>query len=388
MSKLILYSHSLYTPYILGGAEISTQILAENVAKTIPTSVMTVGPHKRKIVSEQINGVRVFRLPKNNIYWQGEQKERGGLEKMLWHSLNMYNLRQKKLAALVIKGTKPSLLHSQNMSGLSLAVWAAAKERNIPIVHTLRDYSLFQPTDNGAYASMYLKLARHMSRHVDCVVGISKFILDKHLEQGMFRDAKTFVIGNPLDSGVEVVTRPEVSTGLKICFVGQVEPRKGVEYLLRAVRGLPEDIVHQLTVVGDGSDKKRLEQLFKGDSRIVFVGKKSSGEVAAIASRQDVTVVPSLWDEPFGRVIIESYQNGTPVLAARVGGIPEVVVDQQHLFSPSDEEAIRQAIRRFHAIPLSERERLRESCLAYSKKFHSSNITTSYLELYESYLSE
>ena len=62
----------------------------------------------------------------------------------------------------------------------------------------------------------------------------------------------------------------------------------------------------------------------------------------------DVTVLPSLWSEPFGRTVIESMACGTPVVASRVGGIPEILTGefQKGLFEPGNERSLADAVGR------------------------------------------
>jgi glycosyltransferase involved in cell wall biosynthesis len=119
-----------------------------------------------------------------------------------------------------------------------------------------------------------------------------------------------------------------------IAYVGRLDKDKGLEVLLRAFAQLrsphPEA---QLLIAGQSllhgeAYRQQLaalaESLGIGD-RVQFLGHVA--QPLALYQRSDLTVLPSLWPEPFGRTIIESLAAGTPVVASRTGGIPEILAE-------------------------------------------------------------
>lgn len=90
--------------------------------------------------------------------------------------------------------------------------------------------------------------------------------------------------------------------------------------MTQAIGLLSKDIVSKLVICGTGELEAKLQKQTEQDERIIFRGRLSLKEVNEQMANVDLTIVPSLWDEPFGRVIIESYNQGTPVLAFHVGG--------------------------------------------------------------------
>jgi glycosyltransferase involved in cell wall biosynthesis len=115
-----------------------------------------------------------------------------------------------------------------------------------------------------------------------------------------------------------------------LLFVGRLRIRKGVEVLLRALSRLPESIGSaELWIVGEGEHRAAIEEAarrFRVDSRIRFLGRRSAGEIRWALSRARALVVPSIY-EGMPLVILEAMAAGTPVIASRVSGIPEVVID-------------------------------------------------------------
>ncbi len=115
-------------------------------------------------------------------------------------------------------------------------------------------------------------------------------------------------------------------------YLGRLEECKGLEYVFRALRDLPDGIDWQMLVVGNGSYKSQLQKLaaeLSIQERIVWVGEISANNVSEYINLCDVTVVPSVttatWKEQFGRAVIESMACGVPIIASDSGSLPEVV---------------------------------------------------------------
>lgn len=389
MQIKIAIFHSLYSPNIIGGAEISTQILAETLNSHYTVNVVTVGQQSRDVgmIKENINKVTVNRLPYNNIYWMADNKEKSVLGKVVWRLIDTYNPLQYFAVKNFLKEFKPDIIHTQNLSGLSLSVWKAAKELNIPIVHTLRDYSLLSPMPSYEVFSKYYQIiARHYSKHVTSVIGISNCVLDRHIEKKLFASADRYVIPNVVQDDGLPFKKKESKGPLKLGYFGQLTPHKGVGNLISAVKNLGRDIVEKLYICGDGPMKDELKELSLNDDRIVFTGKLTQNETKQRMRDVDLTIFPSIWEEPFGRVIIESYQVGTPVIASKIGGIPDVIVNEEYLFERDNDDAITKAILSFVNKTDLEREMIQEECYLYSKKFNTEMLFNEHVKVYNSIL--
>lgn len=116
----------------------------------------------------------------------------------------------------------------------------------------------------------------------------------------------------------------ERATGRDVLFVGRLSTEKGVALLIDAwLRSGITD--RSLWIVGDGPIRAELEARAGRRSNIQFAGFLRGDQLRERWLNAAVAVVPSVWEEPFGRVLIESWAHGVPVLAARSGALPELV---------------------------------------------------------------
>jgi glycogen synthase len=134
-----------------------------------------------------------------------------------------------------------------------------------------------------------------------------------------------------------------------VLFVGRISEQKGIFPLLEAARALPEDVSLVLCASSPDTPEllSRLEAAVAGRPRIRWINAMLPvAEVVELYSHAAVFVCPSIY-EPFGLINLEAMACGTPVVATRVGGIPEVVVDGETgwLVPAGDEAALARALR-------------------------------------------
>jgi starch synthase len=133
-----------------------------------------------------------------------------------------------------------------------------------------------------------------------------------------------------------------------VLFVGRISEQKGIFPLLEAVRALPDEV--SLVLCASSPDTPellaRLEAAVAGRPRVRWINAMLPvAEIVELYSHAAVFVCPSIY-EPFGLINLEAMACGTPVVATRVGGIPEVVVDGETgwLVPPGDEAALARAL--------------------------------------------
>jgi L-malate glycosyltransferase len=156
-----------------------------------------------------------------------------------------------------------------------------------------------------------------------------------------------------------------------VLTVANLIPEKGIDVAIRAMAAAPPEAV--LWIVGDGQLADSLKSLAAElgiAKRVRFFGQQTL--VQPFMQAADCLACPSLWAEAAGLVNLEALSSGLPVLASRIGGIPEYVDDRQTglLFQPGDHTALASLIRKLMANP-AECERLgararAEACVRFS----------------------
>ena len=384
--KTILISNSLYFPNIVGGAEISTQILAESLTTKYKVYVLTLSPTNKEIVREVINGVHVIRVPYKNIYWPFKIKNDISFLKLFWHLINLNNPLMKKQISKVLNEVKPDIIHTQNNMGMGLYLWELGSKMNIPVIHTTRDYALFSPTNQSMVNYLYKRNTLKLENNLTKVVGISNYILTLHDEEGIFKNIDKKIIYNVVsDHSDNKNIKTTSNSPLKIGFFGQLIRIKGIDTLIDAVKEISPDIVGKLYICGEGELKNELSATI--DPRINFLGKVGKETVKDLMHKCDLVVVPSRWGEPFGSVVIESYAQGTPVLVTNDGGLPEIVYKpKQFLIEKCDKHLIKKAIIDYFELDITEKNEIIKGCLKYSELFNDEKSLEIHIDMYEEIL--
>jgi glycosyltransferase involved in cell wall biosynthesis len=141
---------------------------------------------------------------------------------------------------------------------------------------------------------------------------------------------------------------------LRVGYIGQLTPHKGVFDLVGAVRRLHVDTnTLHLSLHGDPAaawpaHRQQLERAMAGDARITLAGPFDNRDIRNVHAGLDVLVVPSRWYENSPNVILEAFACGTPVITANLGGMAELVEDGVNglLFEPGDVEDLARCLRR------------------------------------------
>lgn len=182
--------------------------------------------------------------------------------------------------------------------------------------------------------------------------------------------------------------RSQPQTPLRVGYAGRLEARKGLGVLLDAVSQLSEC---KLDIAGDGPQRAELETIAKKHGiagRVTFLGHLGN-RLPEFYRGLDVLVVPSLptagWLEQFGRVVVEAFASGVPVIASRSGALPDVVSDAGMLVDPGNAQEIRDALTEVtRPVRWSE---LRNAGLRRSRQFDWPAVAAAQRSFYEEALS-
>jgi glycosyltransferase involved in cell wall biosynthesis len=247
----------------------------------------------------------------------------------------------------LIRRYRPDVVHVHNLfPALSPAVIRAAAAEGVPVVMTLHNFRLmclpatflrdgricedcigrlpWPGVVHGCYRGSRVQsavLATSLVLHrwlgtferVRRFIAVSGFVRDKYVAAG-FDPSRIVVKPNFARPG----PRRE-GPGRYFLFLGRLSPEKGVATLLRAWR---RDL-GRLLVVGDGPEAPRLRRLASGG--VEFRGPVPPEEARRLVAQARAVLVPSVCYEAFPRVVVEAYAAGVPVVASRIGALPEVV---------------------------------------------------------------
>lgn len=335
--------NTLYAPNQIGGAEKSVQALAENFLLT-GNKVMVICLGKES-TTYLLNDVLVKVLKIENDYWPFELVHKNSYQKFSWHLKDASNTKYENTIIEFLADFKPSILLTNNLSGFSTKVWNTTRKFNIKIVHTLRDYYLQCPSttkfkndlncDKPCLSCKFLSFSKKRdSNKVDYVIGISKFILDDHLRNGYFKNIPNKVIYNGFDIAKNKVR--ETKNAIVFGYIGQINKSKGIELLLESFSKIKKH-KWKLLIAGNIDDAYlNYLRTINNSGQIEFLGHTKSD---LFFKKIDVLVVPSLWNEPFGRVVLESIIQRKPVLGSNKGGISELLSNnKKYLFNPTENE--------------------------------------------------
>lgn len=395
----VLIVNSFFYPDEVGGAEKSVRITAaELVRMGHDVLVVTLSQESRRL---SVDGVQVIGVPLANFYFpSGKGEGRSSFSKLAWHALDTYNPVMSYRLKGIVEKYKPSVIHTNNLSGFSTSAWAVAGKLGIPVVHTTRDFYLLCPKGtmlkNGNACSQqcgtcrsYSVVRKSLSKGVAHVVGISDFMLRRHRRYGFFDGVEASVIFNPYlpeacSIGSDIKADEDRLARWRIGFIGRLDRAKGVEMLLDACTALVvKGIDVSLTVAGEGT--KEYEELLTDRSRGLGARVRFLGKVEASSFYRDIDllVVPSVWDEPLGRVVLEAFAYGLPVVATPVGGLPEITkgyagIVCDDVSAPAVAHSIMIALDRLEADP----RRVGEAALAESKRYAPEYVARRYLSVY------
>lgn len=359
----ILIVNTYYYPNIIGGAEVSVKKLAEGLYKRgIQVEILCTDTND---MEEVIDGVIVNRIRLNNIFQPIELRNKSNVKKFIGRINDIYNILNYKKINNTIERIKPDIIHVNNIYGISPIIWTIAKKMKIPIVHTIRDYYLMCPRINmmkrnqicfkqNIFCIFFNSINKLLSESVSIVTAPSQYTLDKFLSQSFFKKAKSQKIFNAIDFDLQEVNRIYKKKMMKndevitFVFMGTLSEYKGILLLLEEFSKINNPDI-KLLIAGRGPLIDRVKEFSNNDNRIIYRGFLSESQINLMLEESDVLIAPSIWNEPFGRVVIDGYKNVMPVIVSNAGGLPEIVKDNKtgKIINPKNKNDLKRAIEYF-----------------------------------------
>ncbi len=298
----------------------------------------------------------------------------------------LYSFEARRKIAALLDREHPQLAHLHHIyHQLSPSILPLLKARSLPVLLTLHDYKLICPnyslltqgqicercaghafyhavthrcvqdsTLKSALCAVEMTLHRWSGiyvRNVDLFLAPSQFLRDKMVQYGI-PSSQIACLPNfaPLET-----YRPSFDHRGYYVYIGRLERIKGVETLLRAAAAAGPAGGLELWIVGTGREQPHLQELARqlGADHVRFLGFQSGPALIDLLSGAAFVVVPSEWYENAPLTVLEAFACGKPVIASRLGGLPELVRDGETglLFRPGDVDELRAAIERLAADP-------------------------------------
>jgi len=313
----------------------------------------------------------------------------GGASRVLY--TNLWQLDTRRLTPLLILPCQGPIEPELKEHGLRYEVWSPFTEPGSPLAY-LRAFwrawrffrreqidvihvngsNVWRPAELLAakLASIPIIAHYHVINHhpspamkwCDAAIAVSRYTADQSGPAGLAKP----VIYNPVnlarfDGGRSL--RNEFGIGdteVVVTFLGQVREIKGVADFISMARKVSEPNARFL-IAGECRDPVKfpgsyspadLQQLAGGDDRIRYIGYRK--DVENVYQTTDIVVVPSRWQEPLGLINLEAGACRKPVVATRVGGIPEVVEDgiNGYLVPPADVDTLATRVSELIADPM------------------------------------
>jgi glycosyltransferase involved in cell wall biosynthesis len=290
-------------------------------------------------------------------------------------SRSIYSLEAKKKIESLIEDTKPDIVHLQNIhQHITPSILHSIKKYDIPVVWTLHDYMLICPNHSflshgrvcekclgGKYYKAIFEKCKKGSLGATCIASIqpyiykfikiydlvdkfiapSQFLKDKMIEYG-FHESKIEHISNFLNV---INFTPSTENSGYFIYAGQLSEAKGIRTLIKSMESISKGT---LLVLGEGELLNELNRYVedRGIGNVKFLGRKSGDELESLFRNAMFLIMPSEWYENCPYSILEAFAYAKPVIASRIGGIPELVDDGVNglLFEKGNVEELRDKI--------------------------------------------
>lgn len=359
--------------------------------------------HGHDVVYFTLKWVQNNPSPFSSYYPESKETRRGPL-KSLKNLVNyFYHFEAAKKIEHLIIDEKPDIAHIHLLWGqITPSIFPVLRKYNIPIVFTVHDYRIVCPAYTfrnglgqvcedckGKYfykcftrtcckgskpmsavmaAEQYFRNAFfNPAKYIDGFIYVSNFAKEIHNKyMPALQEKPSIVLYN---FSVDIADKPKyLPTHRYFLFFGRLSYEKGIRTLLEAFRKLPESY---LKIAGIGPKEAELKNFVVENNmkNVEFLGYEKGSELIDMVRNAYFVVVPSEWYENNPMTIIESYSVGTPVIGAKIGGIPEIVVDGRtgFQFESGDVASLERGISKTMGLTEAEYTDMSSNALAFAR---------------------
>jgi len=398
----VLIITNLFPPFILGGAEVSADSLAIwLVSRGHQVCVLTSAPrtgHAESVIRD--DGVRIERRFFPNSYSVFDSGHHTLLQKGAWHFRDHFLPEGEVICREIIESFQPDIVNTHDLQGIGYNLLREVGRQNLPCVQTLHDFGFLCINMN-----MFKGGAPCPRRHLPCMISamVKRAYLSSIGRLAFWAPSQAIIEGyRPyLPPHTEaaciplpvlftpppkvVRQRPIAAAGLvRLLYVGQITAAKGIGFLLRILEPLAAFHSFEIVIVGGGPLLNLLRERYGRACWVQFTSRVPTQDVARYMTSSDLLVFPSLWFENAPLVLRQANQLGLPILASRVGGIPELVAEGVNgmLLPPGDAGMWQDCLREMLAKP-EKLKRLSASAMKTASDYNPDPLGEAVVRLFE-----
>jgi glycogen(starch) synthase len=367
---------SSFAPHIGGVEELSRRLALELRRRGSDTTVITNRTPADLPQDETVDGIPVhrerFRFP--------ELRARH----LIGWAVGTVPTRRGVIRAVAAHSS--SVVHVQCVSSNGYYALRAARRAGLPLVVSLQGELTMDASGVYQRSPMLRRTWRQLLTAADVVTGCSAQVVDEAVAAyGSGLQAKARVVPNGIDLQAISAAVPERRSRPYLLGIGRFVRQKGFDVLLGAFARIASEYPDlDLVLAGDGPERAALHEVAAhlGD-RVVFTGGVPAERAFGLFRGAAGFVLPSR-HEPQGIVVIEAMAAGTPVLATRVGGVPETVRDGHNglLVEGDDVAAMARGLQALLADPAAARAR-RDQAAHDVEAYSWTRITDRYQDCYD-----
>ncbi len=353
----IMLISGLYPPYMAGAAEMYAGLIAESLKDrghevTVLTSWNGLkGPQ---------TGAGVLRLLR---FYPSQRLDSASSIFSKLRAVYLYHRCHNSphnggVVWAALRNTRPDLVYLFEPSGLGInSILRAISNSHVPLVIHLHDYWLLYLKHPmvGQSECTNLRLKKILIGPVpvfehSSMISVSQTVKDEHVRAGFAGDSIEVIHNGVPPSHVAGTPIVFGESQPRFLYAGRLVGEKGVHVAVSAVahmvkmRGSCQ--VH-LDIVGDGyasyvQQLRDLAEMLGVEANITLLGKVDRKALLESFGGYAAMLVPSLWKEPFATTVLEAMAVGLPVIASRLGGHSEIIVDGKNgfLFEPGNAEQL------------------------------------------------
>ncbi|HOX97269.1 MAG TPA: glycosyltransferase [bacterium] len=374
--------NNLYQPNERGGAEQVARRQAEHFSSKDFVLVVTSAVAKEQAGLEKINdNYFIFRIWANNFYPYYDLPKHNFLSRALWRLRDIFGRKTAQQIAQLLNEYKIEKVILHNLTGLSYQTPKFVKQEKVLLLH---DVQLLHPSGLlekvrplNFLEKIYSRLTSRLFAGVSKIICPSKFLADYYQKNNFAPIDKFTVIKNGVPDenyreregfGGLVWSKP-----IRLLFVGQLNQAKGIEKILPMV--VANENYH-LSVLGDGPLQAVVENYAQKCARIKYYGRVSQAELLKFYDEHHFLLFSSLIQENLPTVILEAGARALPVIAAGVGGVPELIEDGKNgfIYNPFDENSLSRVLVQVSQLSAQSYARLQEETRRHAEAWRASRV--------------